>query len=178
MEGDPAYGLYSSKVQQPNSWNRLREDAVLTRGILGSAAPWQADLTLLIEATMGIALLAGAVLARRRRYHAHAWCQSAVVLLNLVVIGFAMAPSFYIQLAPKIPQSLRKSYYAIAAGHAALGVVAELMGLYVIVAAGTQVLPDRLRLRNYRAWMRATLVLWWVVLLLGVATYVRWYVRL
>jgi uncharacterized membrane protein YozB (DUF420 family) len=132
---------------------------------------------LLVEAAMGMALLAGAVLARRRRYRAHAWCQSAVVLLNLVVIGFAMAPSFYTQLAPKIPQAMRKSYYAIAAGHAALGVIAEVAGLYIILAAGTRVLPKRLRLTNYRAWMRATLVLWWVVLLLGVATYVRWYVH-
>jgi len=89
-----------------------------------------------------------------------------------------MVPSFYIQLAPKIPRALRKSYYAIATGHVALGVIAELAGLYVIVAAGTNLLPQRLRLRNYRAWMRATLILWWVVLLLGVATYVRWYVRL
>jgi uncharacterized membrane protein YozB (DUF420 family) len=151
---------------------------VLTHVILGSAAPWRADLTLLVEVSMGMALLAGAVLARRRHYRAHACCQSAVVLLNLVIIGLAMAPSFYIQIASKIPHSLRKPYYAIAAGHAALGVIAELMGLYVIVAAGTHVLPDRLRLRNYRAWMRATLALWWVVLLLGMATYVRWYVRL
>jgi uncharacterized membrane protein YozB (DUF420 family) len=124
-----------------------------------------------------MALLAGAVLARRRNYRAHAWCQSAVVLLNLAVIGFAMAPSFYIQVAPKIPQSLRKPYYAIAAGHAALGVFAELAGFYVILAAGTNILPNRLRLRNYRAWMRATLILWWVVLPLGMATEVRWYVH-
>ena len=150
----------------------------MTHSNFGSDAPWQADLTLLIEAVMGIALLVGAVLARRRRYRAHAWCQSAVVLLNLVVIGFAMAPSFYIQLAPKIPQAMRKSYYAIATGHSALGVVAELTGLYVILAAGTNLLPKFLRLRNYRGWMRATLILWWAVLLLGVATYVRWYVHL
>lgn len=150
---------------------------MLTLGISSSAAPWQADLTLLIEAAMGAALLAGAVLARRRRYRAHAWCQSVVVVLNLVVIGFAMTPSFYTQLAPKIHQSMRKSYYAIAAGHAALGLIAELAGLYIIIAAGTNVLPEPLRLRNYRAWMRATLILWWAVLLLGVATYVRWYVH-
>jgi len=151
---------------------------VLTQSIMRSAAPRSVDVVLLVEAAMGMALLAGAVLARRRHYRAHAWCQSAVVLLNLVLIGFAMAPSFYIQLAPKIPQAMRKSYYAIAVGHASLGVIAELAGLYIILAAGTQVLPKRLRLRNYRAWMRATLILWWVVLLLGVATYVRWYVHL
>jgi uncharacterized membrane protein YozB (DUF420 family) len=151
---------------------------VLPQNIMRNAAPQVADIVLLIEVAMGMALLAGAVLARRRHYRVHACCQSAVVLLNLVVIGFAMAPSFYIQVAPKIPHSFRKPYYAIAAGHAALGLIAELVGLYVIVAAGTHVLPDRLRLRNYRAWMRATLVLWWVVLLLGMATYVRWYVHL
>ena len=151
---------------------------MLTQSIMRSAAPRSVDVVLLVEAAMGMALLAGAVLARRRHYRAHAWCQSAVVLLNLVLIGFAMAPSFYIQLAPKIPQAMRKSYYAIAVGHASLGVIAELAGLYIILAAGTQVLPKRLRLRNYRAWMRATLILWLVVLLLGVATYVRWYVHL
>jgi len=151
---------------------------VLTETVLRTDAPHSADLALVAEVTMGMALLAGAVLARRRHYRAHALCQSAVVLLNLVVIGFAMAPSFSTQLAPKIPQAIRKSYYAIAAGHAALGVIAELAGLYVILAAGTHVLPKRLVLTNYRAWMRATLILWWIVLLLGVATYVRWYVHL
>lgn len=136
-----------------------------------------ADIALIVELTMGMILFAGAALARRRRYRAHALCQSAVVLLNLVVIGFAMMPSFNIQLAPKIPQAFRKSYYAIAVGHAALGMVAEMLGLYVIVAAGTNLLPNCLRLKNYRRSMRATLVLWWLVLLLGVATYVRWYVH-
>lgn len=150
---------------------------MLTR-IFESAAPWQADLTLVIEATMGVALLAGAILARRRNYRAHAWCQSAVVLLNLGVIGFAMAPSFYSQLAPKMPQAMRKSYYAFAFGHAMLGTVAELAGLYVIMAAGTNILPKFLVLKNYRSWMRTTLILWWVVLLLGIATYLRWYVHL
>jgi uncharacterized membrane protein YozB (DUF420 family) len=143
-----------------------------------SDAPVTAEVVLLVEAVMGMALLAGAVLARRRHYRAHAWCQSAVVLLNLVVIGSAMVPSFYIQVAPKIPQAMRKSYYAIAAGHAALGIIAELAGLYVILAAGTNILPKFLVLKNYRVWMRATLLLWWVVLLLGVATYLRWYVHL
>src|ERR1700746_1098988 len=106
-----------------------------------SAAPVSANVVLLVEAVMGAALLAGAILARRRHYRAHAWCQSAVVLLNLVVIGFAMMPSFYVQVAPKIPQAIRKSFYAIAVGHATLGAVAEVLGLYVLMAAGTNLLP-------------------------------------
>jgi uncharacterized membrane protein YozB (DUF420 family) len=87
-----------------------------------------------------------------------------------------MAHSFYNQVAPKIPLALGKSYYVIAAGHAAFGALAQLVGLYIL-AAGINVLPKRLLLRNYRAWMRATLVLWLVVLALGVATYARWYVH-
>jgi uncharacterized membrane protein YozB (DUF420 family) len=147
-----------------------------TQIFIRSAAPAAADAALLVELTMGLALIAGAVLARRRNYGVHAWCQSAVVLLNLVAIGFAMVPSFYIQVAPKLPQATRRSYYALATAHAAFGTLAEMVGLYVIVAAGTRILPKRLLLRNYRAWMRATLILWWVVLILGVATYLRWYV--
>jgi uncharacterized membrane protein YozB (DUF420 family) len=30
-------------------------------------------------------------------------------------------------------------------------------------------------LARYKLWMRLALALWWLVLLLGVATYVRWY---
>jgi uncharacterized membrane protein YozB (DUF420 family) len=157
---------------------KRREVEMLRPGISESAAPWQADVTFLTETIMGIALLAGAFLARRRNYRAHAWCQSAVVLLNLVVIGLAMIPSFYFQVMPKIPRALRKPYYAIAAGHVALGVVAEVLGLYVLLAAGTHILPEKLIFKDYRVWMRTTLVLWWIVLLLGAATYLHWYVRL
>jgi hypothetical protein len=46
-------------------------------GILRSVAPLAADYALLSFAT-GLALIAGAILARRQRYRAHAWCQSAV----------------------------------------------------------------------------------------------------
>ena len=60
--------------------------------------------------------------------------------------------------------------------HAALGGIAELGGLYILLAAGTTVLPEKLRIRRYKFWMRGVLFLWWIVLLLGVTTYARWYV--
>ena len=49
-------------------------------------------------------------------------------------------------------------------------------GLYILLAAGTRLLPERLRLIRYKLWMRSVLALWWMVLMLGFATYVRWYV--
>jgi uncharacterized membrane protein YozB (DUF420 family) len=144
-------------------------------GFLGTAAPLRADLVLLLEVAMGMALLIGALLARMQRYRWHAWCQSAVVLLNLAVILLVMAPSFREQVAPRIPGKLNKTFYALATAHAVLGSIAEIGALYLVLAAGTKVLPQRLRLAQYKRWMRSVLVLWWLTLLLGVGTYIRWY---
>jgi hypothetical protein len=54
--------------------------------------------------------------------------------------------------------------------------ITEIAGLYILLAAGTSVLPAKFRITKYKPWMRTVLVLWWVVLLLGLATYARWYV--
>jgi len=148
----------------------------MNRGFLRTAASFTSDLTLIVELGMGFALTAGMVLARRGYYRAHAWCQSAVVLMNLVEIALTMAPSFRRSFTPPIPAGLRNSYYVLAAVHAFLGTVAELLGLYVLIVAGTDILPKRLRFTGYKPWMRTALALWWLVLLLGVATYIRWYV--
>jgi uncharacterized membrane protein YozB (DUF420 family) len=139
-------------------------------------APAYANLILLLEISMGVGLLIGAFLARMRLFRAHAWCQSAIVLLNLAVIVLVMIPSFRAHVSSKIPLKLGKSYYALATVHAALGTITEIMGLYILLAAGTRVLPERFRIANCKLWMRTVLVLWWVVLLLGLATYSRWYV--
>ena len=87
-----------------------------------------------------------------------------------------MIPSFHAQVFPKIPAKLGNAYYAVATVHGALGVVAEIAALYVLLAAGTSILPEKLQITNYRLWMRSVLALWWLVLLLGIATYMRWYV--
>jgi uncharacterized membrane protein YozB (DUF420 family) len=125
---------------------------------------------------MGVALLVGMALARLRHWGAHAWCQSAVVLSNLVVIAGSMAPAFHRRAAPEIPASLGESYYALAAAHAAIGILAEFLGVYILVVAGTNILPKGLRFTRFKLWMRAALALWWLALLLGLGTYFRWYV--
>ena len=147
----------------------------MSEGLLGTAAPLTADVVLLLETAMGVALLFGAWLARTRRFRQHAWCQSAIVLLNLAVIAVAMTPSFRLQVLPRIPAKLSKPYYALASVHGGLGTAAELVALYLLVAAGTRLLPERLRITRYKPWMRGVLLLWWFVLVLGFATYVRWY---
>jgi len=148
----------------------------LIKAFLETAAPRGANLVLVLEIAMGIGLLLGARLARRGRFRQHAWCQSIIVLLNFAVIAVMMIPSFRAHVFPRIPAKLGKAYYALATAHAALGGVTEIAGLYILLSAGTSVLPDKLRITEYKVWMRSVLVLWWVVLSLGMATYTRWYV--
>ena len=150
-------------------------DNALNEGFLGTAASRHADLVLLLEISMGVGLLVGALLARMRMFRAHAGCQSAIVLLNVAIIALVMVPSFRVQVSPKIPLKLGKPYYALATAHAALGSVVQCAGLYILLAAGTKLLPKKLRITRYKLWMRSVLVGWWVVLSLGLATYARWY---
>ena len=57
-----------------------------------------------------------------------------------------------------------------------LGSVAELLGLYIVLVAGTKLLPQWLHFKNWKRWMRAELMLWWIVVLSGVGTYYTWYI--
>jgi uncharacterized membrane protein YozB (DUF420 family) len=143
-------------------------------GLLGTGAGLKADLNLLVQLSMGVALLAGMALARRRRYRAHAICQASVMVLNLIMIACIMLPSFRWGVLPALPREIGKPYYYVAVLHAGLGTLAEVVGLYIVLRAGTDWLPERLRFENYKLWMRAELALWWSVLVLGAATYYIW----
>jgi uncharacterized membrane protein YozB (DUF420 family) len=146
------------------------------KGFLGTGATFEADLNLIVQVIMGVALLAGAFLARQKHYKAHGICQTMVLLLNLVMIGIVMWPSFQQQVQPALSKLPHRSYYQVAAMHAVLGIAAELLGLYIVVVAGTNILPECLRFKHWKRWMRTELVLWAIVLLTGLGTYYTWYV--
>jgi uncharacterized membrane protein YozB (DUF420 family) len=148
----------------------------LIEAFLETAAPRAANVVLVLEIAMGIGLLLGARLARKGRFRQHAWCQSTIVLLNLAVVAVMMIPSFRVHVLPRVPAKLGKAYYALATTHGAFGAVTELAGVYILLSAGTNVLPEKLRITQYKVWMRSVLLLWWGVLFLGMATYTRWYV--
>src|SRR6267142_2288208 len=137
------------------------------KGFLGTGATFGADLNLVVQLIMGLALIAGTILAKHKRYRAHGICQTTVLLLNLLMIGAVMWPAFQQQVKPAFPKVFHKWYYAAATIHAVLGITAELLGLYIVVVAGTKLLPQRLRFKQWKRWMRTELVLWAIVLLAG-----------
>jgi uncharacterized membrane protein YozB (DUF420 family) len=145
-------------------------------GFLGTGATFEADLNLVVQVVMGVALVAGALLAKRKRYVAHGICQTTALLLNLGMIALVMWPSFQQQVRPALSESLHKWYFAAATVHALLGGTAELLGLYIVIVAGTRVLPESLRFKHWKRWMRAELTLWAIVVLTGVGTYYAWYI--
>jgi uncharacterized membrane protein YozB (DUF420 family) len=146
------------------------------RGFLGTGAPFAADVNLIVQLAIGGALVAGVILARRKRYRAHGACQTTVLLLNLWMIGFEMWPSFRLQIAPRLPRVFHTSYYAIVTIHAALGTAAELLGIYIVLVAATKLVPPSLRFTQWKRWMRIELALWGLALMCGMGTYYEWYV--
>jgi uncharacterized membrane protein YozB (DUF420 family) len=142
---------------------------------LRTGAGLKANFNLVSQVAMGVALIGGASLARAKRYTAHGICQAAVLLLNLIAIAFVMWPSFYGQVLPVLPKHLTDRYYGAATAHAILGAIAELFGLYIVLAVGTDILPRRVRISRWKLWMRIELGLWWVVIFTGVLTYYVWY---
>ena len=144
-------------------------------GIFRAGAGLKANFNLVTQLAMGVALIGGAFLARAKRYTAHGICQSAVLLLNLIMIAFVMWPSFCGQVLPALPRHLTDGYYGAATAHGILGAVAELLGLYIVLAVGTETLPRRVRIIRLKLWMRIELILWWLVIVTGVLTYYVWY---
>lgn len=145
------------------------------KGLLGTWASFAADLNLVIQIAMGIALLAGTFLARAKRYAAHGACQAAVLILNLPMIFLVMWPSFHLRVLPHLSRHFGRRYYAISTAHGVLGALAEVLGLYILLVAGTNILPQAWRFKRWKLWMRIELALWWVVLLSGIGTYYVWY---
>jgi uncharacterized membrane protein YozB (DUF420 family) len=127
-------------------------------GFLGTGATVGADVNLLAQVTMALALGGGAWLARRKYYFAHGCVQASVVGANLFFIFWVMLQSFSRQVAPQVPAGLSDRYYLVAFAHAVAGAAAELLGIYVVLSA-TKIVPAALRFENYRPWMRTTLVL-------------------
>ena len=143
---------------------------------LGTWASFPADLNLVIQLTMGVGLIAGTLLARAKRYVVHEVCQTTVAVLNLVMIAVVMEPPFG-QLS-RLATHLGKRYYAIVTLHGALGAIAELLGLYVLLVAGTSILPQSWCFRRWKRWklcMRIELILWWLEIFVGILAYYVWY---
>jgi uncharacterized membrane protein YozB (DUF420 family) len=140
-------------------------------GIFPSSAPVFADVVAVAEVLMACMLVFGAVLAYRGRIRAHRYLQSAIVLVNIPIVLSWMVPAYLQYVLPSIPAKLGAAYVLVPTFMLFAGGVAEGLGVYIILVAGTTWIPERFRFRRYKLWMRTELALWWAVVIAGLTTY-------
>ena len=144
---------------------------MFAEGFLGQGAPRGADLNLLVQIGVGLLLLVGMGLARRGSYRAHGICQSAGFVLAVILTILWMLPAFHAIHADALGRGVVNRVTVAVAAHVVVGTLALLVGAWILLVAGTPLVPERLRFTNYARWMRTLLALWWLALLLGVAIY-------
>ena len=140
-------------------------------GFLGRGAPFGADLNLLLQIGVGVLLLGGMALARRGRYRTHGMCQSTGFVLAVAMTILWMIPAFHAIHADALGRGVVNRVTLAVAAHVVVGTVALVVGAWVVLVAGTSLVPARLRFSNYKRWMRSLLTLWWLAIILGVAIY-------
>jgi uncharacterized membrane protein YozB (DUF420 family) len=138
---------------------------------LTTKAPTGAVLALATSVLVAVALTVGWRLAVAGRYTAHRRVQTAAVALSTIVIAAWMIRSFALYVAPAIPAKLGQRAYAVATVHAAVGVAALVLGVYVVLGA-RKLVPGRLRFTNFKAFMRSSYALYLLGTLTGVILFV------
>jgi uncharacterized membrane protein YozB (DUF420 family) len=144
-------------------------------GFLGTNANLAADATLVAMIAIALLFTLGFYLARRHRYDAHRWVQTSAVTLNAILVLWMMILPFR-DFVMRDQGGPRPSYfYFMTIAHAAVGVAAMLLGIFVALR-GNKLVPKALRFKNYKPWMRMSYTLYILATLLGVMVYLVWFV--
>ena len=132
-----------------------------------------ADINLALQIFLLAGLLVGFYLARRKRFEQHANVQTMIVLINLLLILFFMIPSFanYVVAGRTTTGQVAQLMMV----HGGLGIIVEIVALYLVLRMRTSLVPRRLRICNFKLAMRITLALWSVLVLLGFWIYAERY---
>ncbi len=134
------------------------------------------DLVVPFEIGVAVLLVVGMILVRRGYVRAHMVIQSSMVLVNIPVVLLWMVPQYIAYVLPDLAGEGLEPAYLVPTVMLVAGAAAELLGIYILLVAGTNLVPERFRFRRYKVWMRSELVLWWSVLLFGLVTYYYWYI--
>ncbi len=141
-------------------------------GILGTTAPAESDVNLLLHFAILALILAGFAFARSRKYHIHEkWMFPAIVLAAVSLLTW-MAPS-YIRNFHLVVSDFYTPGIIITNIHVVLGIITGSLAVYIVLRMKLD-LPEKFAIKRVRRLMRTTLVLWLLTFLLGVSFYV-WY---
>jgi uncharacterized membrane protein YozB (DUF420 family) len=150
-------------------------DLLHSPGFLGTRANFAADATLIAMIIIGVLLTIGFVLARQKHYQAHRWIQSTSAVANLIFVLWLMILPFRDFVLRDVGGPRPAYFYIITALHAFFGILAVLLGVFVVLRAnGLMIKP--LRFNNYKAFMLTSYSLYMITIILGVVVYFVWFV--
>ncbi len=144
-------------------------------GFLGTGAPLLSDLSLVLVVFTALLFTIGWRLAVRKSFEVHRWVQTVAVILNTIVVLAVMVPTFTLVVWPGFPGKVLERSYGVPMAHAFIGMLSVLLGLFIVLRANGLV-PERLRFKNYKRFMRTAYVLYMLSTLLGVIAYIVFYV--
>jgi uncharacterized membrane protein YozB (DUF420 family) len=136
-----------------------------------SATNADALIVLYAEVAIAVLLVVGWALVRLGHVRAHRAIQGSMVLVNIPIVLVAMFPNYWDYIVPGLPGAIGQPIYLYSTIMLVAGAVAEALGVYIVLVAGTNLIPTRFRFRRYKLWMRTELGLWWLVVVAGIATY-------
>jgi uncharacterized membrane protein YozB (DUF420 family)/desulfoferrodoxin (superoxide reductase-like protein) len=143
-------------------------------GLVNPNATFSADLTLLLQIAVFLVFLAGFVLVKARRdYAKHGAIMGVAIVLHTVSILMVMVPSLL--SSGGLFENLLGSLQLAILAHATLGILVEILGLYVVLAWALHYRDVKPCFKR-KIIMRVLAILWTIALILGVYVYILFYV--
>jgi uncharacterized membrane protein YozB (DUF420 family) len=130
-----------------------------------------ADITLVVQILFYLILSGGVVAQLLKNHKLHRRLQPPVVILNLLFIGLIMVPTFA-GISGSLPAGLAKVPILVSTAHAILGLTAELVSIYCLLA-GLKILPCKMGVLRY--WMWGAYTTWTAAVIFGVVVYILFY---
>jgi uncharacterized membrane protein YozB (DUF420 family) len=145
-------------------------------GLFNPNATLSADFTLLLQIVIFVVLLAGFVMARvKRSFLRHGVIMGVAVVLHTISILIVMMPSLL--SSGGLFENWAGSLPLAVASHAALGILVEILGAYLVLIWALHPKDAQSCLKRKTA-MRVVLVSWLIELILGAYVYILLYVPL
>ena len=132
-----------------------------------------ADVNVALEVLLVLGLTFGMGLARSGRIEAHRTNQTIWASVNAALVALIMVGSIRTFKLAHL-SDLANTGNLIIVVHAVIGTLTFAAGLWLVLQMN-DILPERMHFRGWKSMMRWTLVGYWAVALLGIATYRVWY---
>jgi len=137
-------------------------------GLLGTRASVASDLNLLLQIVILIILFVGVKFAKEKTKSSlqkHGKIMAVAVVLNAVAILLVIGPSFVINFGAVLDEPFTIGF-PLTLVHHSFGVIAEILGIIFVFK----------KFGKMRFWMRFTMAVWLIAVVLGISFYFGYYV--